>query len=124
MTITKNIEGFLLFTGVLSGLTLLITFPTLYGINMNATESTKTETILKKANLSDLQSYFENELGIDDIAYNEETKKVIIDTNESSYVDNIVKIDKRLAKNDKIKSVDFTRAGGKGGLIILIINLK
>lgn len=87
-------------------------------------KSARIETIFKETGLSDLQSYFENELGIDDITYNKETKKIIIDTNESSYAENIAKIDKRLAKNDNIKSVEFTRAGGKGGLIILIINLK
>lgn len=87
-------------------------------------KSARIETIFKETGLSDLQSYFENDLGIDDITYNKETKKIIIDTNESSYAENIAKIDKRLAKNDNIKSVEFTRAGGKGGLIILIINLK
>lgn len=88
------------------------------------TKSANIETIFKETGLSDLQSYFENELGIDDITYNKETKKIIIDTNESSYAENIAAIDKELAKNAKIKSVEFTRAGGKGGLIILIINLK
>ena len=89
-----------------------------------ATESAKVEAVLKDANLSELQDYFVNKLGADDIAYNKETKKVIIDTNESSQVNEIAAIDKELAKNAKIKSVEFTRAGGKGGLIILIINLK
>lgn len=89
-----------------------------------ATESAKVKAVLKDANLSELQDYFVNKLGADDIAYNKETKKVIIDTNESSQVNEIAAIDKELAKNDKIKSVEFTRAGGKGGLIILIINLK
>ena len=88
------------------------------------TKSAKVETIFKETGLSDLQSYFENELGIDDIIYNKETKRIIIDTNESSSADTIAKIDDKLAKNDKIKSVEFTRADGKGGLIILIINLK
>ena len=87
-------------------------------------KSTRIETIFKETGLSDLQSYFENDLGIDDITYNKETKKIIIDTNESSYAENIAKIDKRLAENANIKSVNFTRAGGKGGSIILIINLK
>ena len=89
-----------------------------------AIKSTKSETILKDANLSDLQGYFENELGIDDIAYNKETKKVIIDTNKDSYTDNIAKIDKKLAKNANIKSVDFAQTSGRGESIILIINLK
>lgn len=88
------------------------------------TKSAKVEIIFKETGLSDLQSYFENELGIDDIIYNKETKRIIIDTNESSSADTIAKIDDKLAKNDKIKSVEFTRADGKGGLIILIINLK
>lgn len=89
-----------------------------------ATESAKVEAVLKDANLSELQDYFVNKLGADDIVYNKETKKIIIDTSESSQVNEIAAIDKELAKNDKIKSVEFTRAGGKGGLIILIINLK
>lgn len=84
----------------------------------------KMEMILKETHLSDSQSYFENELGVDDIVYNKESKKLIIDTGESSTAENIAKIDEKLAQNDKIKSVEFTRAGGKGGLIILIINLK
>ena len=84
----------------------------------------KVETIFKETGLSDLQSYFKNDIGIDDIIYNKETKRIIIDTNESSSADTIAKIDDKLAKNDKIKSVEFTRADGKGGPLILIINLK
>lgn len=88
------------------------------------TKSTNIETILKETHLSNLQSYFKNDLGVDNITYDKTNKKLIIDTNESSSADTIAKIDDKLAKNDKIKSVEFTRAGGKGGLIILIINLK
>ena len=124
----KNIDIFLALVMFISGITLGIFFmivpATMYGRHEEAIKSAKNEKILKEANLSDLQNYIINELGADDIAYNKETKKVIIDTNESSQVNEIAAIDKELAKNDKIKSVEFTRAGGKGGLIILIINLK
>ena len=124
----QNIEGFLGITGVISGIVfiifLIIVSGTVYQREEKATESAKVEAVLKDANLSELQDYFVNKLGADDIVYNKETKKVIIDTNESSQVNEIAAIDKELAKNDKIKSVEFTRAGGKGGLIILIINLK
>lgn len=88
------------------------------------TKSANIETIFKETGLSDLQSYFENDIGIDKIIYNKETKRIIIDTNESSSADTIAKIDDELAKNDKIKSVDFTQTGGGGGSVILIINLK
>lgn len=124
----KNIDIFLALVMFISGITLGIFFmivpAAMYGSQEEAIKSAKNEKILKEANLSELQNYIINELGADDIAYNKETKKVIIDTNESSQVNEIAAIDKELAKNDKIKSVEFTRAGGKGGLIILIINLK
>lgn len=123
-----KIDGFMALVMFISGITLGIFFmivpAAMYGRQEEAIKSAKNEKILKEANLSDLQNYIINELGADDIAYNKETKKVIINTSESSYAENIAKIDKRLAENDKIKSVEFTRAGGKGGLIILIINLK
>lgn len=123
-----KIEGFLALVMFISGIAFMICLMILPGITYQrkerATESAKVEAVLKDANLSELQDYFVNKLGADDIAYNKETKKVIIDTNESSQVNEIAAIDKELAKNDKIKSVEFTRAGGKGGLIILIINLK
>lgn len=124
----KNIDIFLSLVMFISGITLGIFFmivpAAMYGRHEEAIKSAKNEKILKEANLSDLQNYIINELGADDIAYNKETKKVIIDTSKSSYAENIAAIDKELAKNAKIKSVEFTRAGGKGGLIILIINLK
>ena len=111
-------------SGIILMLWLIIAPVSAISREREATESAKVEAVLKDANLSELQDYFVNKLGADDIAYNKETKKVIIDTNESSQVNEIAAIDKELAKNDKIKSVEFTRAGGKGGLIILIINLK
>lgn len=124
----KNIDIFLTLVMFISRITLGIFFmivpAAMYGRQEEAIKSAKNEKILKEANLSDLQNYIINELGADDIAYNKETKKVIIDTSKSSYAENIAAIDKELAKNNKIKSVEFTRAGGKGGLIILIINLK
>lgn len=124
----KNIDCFLTLVAFISGIILmlwLIIAPTsAISREREATESAKVEAVLKDANLSELQDYFVNKLGADDIAYNKETKKVIIDTNESSQVNEIAAIDKELAKNDKIKSVEFTRADGKGGPLILIINLK
>lgn len=124
----KNIDIFLSVVMFISGITLGIFFMIVpaatYGRHEEAIKSAKNEKILKEANLSDLQNYIINELGANDIAYNKETKKVIIDTSKSSYAENIAEIDKRLAKNGKIKSVEFTRADGKGGPLILIINLK
>ena len=111
-------------SGIILGIFFMIVPAAMYGRHEEAIKSAKNEKILKEANLSDLQNYIINELGADDIAYNKETKKVIIDTSKSSYAENIAEIDKRLAKNDKIKSVEFTRADGKGGPLILIINLK
>ena len=123
-----KIDIFLAFVMFISGIAfmlfIIIAPASVISREREATESAKVEAVLKDANLSELQDYFVNKLGADDIAYNKETKKVIIDTNESSQVNEIAAIDKELAKNDKIKSVEFTRAGGKGGLIILIINLK
>ena len=123
-----KIDGFMALVMFISGIAfmlfIIIMPASVISREREATESAKVEAVLKDANLSELKSYFINELGADDIAYNKETKKVIIDTNESSQVNEIAAIDKELAKNDKIKSVEFTRAGGKGGLIILIINLK
>lgn len=123
-----KIDGFMALVMFISGIALMffiiIVPASVISREREATESAKVEAVLKDANLSELQDYFVNKLGADDIAYNKETKKVIIDTNESSQVNEIASIDKELAKNDKIKSVEFTRAGGKGGLIILIINLK
>lgn len=123
-----KIDGFMALVMFISGIALMffiiIVPASVISREREATESAKVEAVLKDANLSELQDYFVNKLGADDIAYNKETKKVIIDTNESSQVNEIAAIDKELAKNDKIKSVEFTRAGGKGGLIILIINLK
>ena len=87
------------------------------------TKSANIETIFKETGLSDLQSYFENDIGIDKIIYNKETKRIIIDTNESSSADTIAAIDKKLAKNTNIKSVDFTN-NDDDSEIILIINLK
>lgn len=123
-----KIDAFMALVMFISGIALMLFIiiapASAIGREREAAESAKVEAVLKDANLSELQDYFVNELGADDIAYNKETKKVIIDTNESSQVNEIAAIDKELAKNDKIKSVEFTRAGGKGGLIILIINLK
>lgn len=122
----KIFTGFLTIAYIAMAVTFVITY-SMKRDQMKAEETTKSakvETIFKETGLSDLQSYCENELGIDDIIYNKETKRIIIDTNESSSADTIAKIDDKLAKNDKIKSVEFTRADGKGGLIILIINLK
>lgn len=123
-----KIDGFMALVMFISGIALMffiiIVPASIISRERETTESAKVEAVLKDANLSELQDYFVNKLGADDIAYNKETKKVIIDTNESSQVNEIAAIDKELAKNDKIKSVEFTRAGGKGGLIILIINLK
>lgn len=123
-----KIDGFMALVMFISGIVLMIFIMILpadaIGREREATESAKVKAVLKDANLSELQNYFINELDADDIVYNKETKKVIIHTNEGSQVDEIAAIDKELAKNDKIKSVEFTRAGGKGGLIILIINLK
>ena len=123
-----KIDSFMALVMFISGIALMffiiIVPASVISREREATESAKVEAVLKDANLSGLQDYFVNKLGADDIAYNKETKKVIIDTNESSQVNEIAAIDKELAKNDKIKSVEFTRAGGKGGLIILIINLK
>ena len=122
----KIFNSFLTIAYVIMVMTFLITF-FMKQDQIKIEEQTKSaniETIFKETGLSDLQSYFENELGIDNIIYNKETKRIIIDTNESSSADTIAKIDDKLAKNAKIKSVEFTRAGGKGGLIILIINLK
>lgn len=123
-----KIDGFMalvMFISVIVLILWIIIVPgTTYQREERATEVTNVETVLKETNLSELQDYFVNKLGADNIVYNKETKKVIIDTNESSQINEIAAIDKELAKNDKIKSVEFTRAGGKGGLIILIINLK
>lgn len=123
-----KIDGFMALVMFISGIALMffiiIVPASVISREREATESAKVEAVLKDANLSELQDYFVNKLGADDIAYNKETKKVIINTNESSQVNEIAAIDKELAKNNKIKSVEFTRAGGKGGLIILIINLK
>ena len=123
-----KIDGFMalvMFISVIALMFFIIIVPaSVISREREATESAKVEAVLKDANLSELQDYFVNKLGADDIAYNKETKKVIINTNESSQVNEIAAIDKELAKNNKIKSVEFTRAGGKGGLIILIINLK
>lgn len=123
-----KIDGFMALVMFISGIALMffiiIVPASVISREREATESAKVEAVLKDANLSELQDYFVNKLGADDIAYNKETKKVIIDTSKSSYAENIAEIDKRLAKNDKIKSVEFTRADGKGGPLILIINLK
>lgn len=82
----------------------------------------KMEMILKETHLSDLQSYFKNNLGVDNITYDKTNKKLIIETEADSTVNDITEIDKKLAENASIKSVDFTRADG--GSIILIVNLK
>ena len=83
----------------------------------------KIEMILKETHLSDLQSYFTNDLGVDNITYDKTNKKLIIETETDSTVDDIVKINQKLAKNDKIKSVDFTN-NDDDSEIILIVNLK
>lgn len=50
----------------------------------------------------------------------------MIDTNESSDSENITNIDAKLAKNSKIKSVDFTSAGQRkqDSYMVVIIKLK
>lgn len=85
----------------------------------------KMEMILKETHLSDLQSYFKNDLDVDNITYNKTNKKLIIETETEtdSTVNDIVEIDKKLAKNANIKSVDFTN-NDDDSTIILIINLK
>ena len=83
----------------------------------------KMEMILKETHLSDLQSYFKNDLDVDNITYDKTNKKLIIETETDSTVDDIVKIDKKLAENANIKSVDFTN-NDDDSTIILIINLK
>lgn len=122
-----KIDGFLTLVAFISSIILIIFIMIVPGTanqrQEKATKVTKIETVLKETNLSDLQSYFVNELGADDIDYNKETKRIIIDTNKSSYVENIAEIDNKLAQNDKIKSVEFTNEG-KFPTIILIINLK
>lgn len=84
----------------------------------------KMEMILKEAHLSNLQSYFKNDLGVDNITYDKTNKKLIIETETDSTVDDIVKINQKLAKNTNIKSVDFTNNDDDDSEIILIVNLK
>ena len=93
---------------------------------MNAEKAAKLEKIemiLKETHLSDLQSYFKNDLGVDNITYDKTNKKLIIETKIDSTVDDIVEINQKLAKNTNIKSVDFTN-NDDDSEIILIINLK
>lgn len=114
---------FLMIIAIISGLTLVIMVSGLSQDSNDTSKPTKTEIVLKEANLTDLQGYIANNLNSYKAVYNKETKKVIIDTDEISDIDNIAEIDKKLAKNDKIKSVEFTNRG-KSSRIILIINLK
>ena len=91
----------------------------------NKVNQTKT-TVLKDAGVPELTQYFESTVGMSDIVYNKETKKLIIDTNEYSSAENIDNIDKKLAKNSKIKSVEFTATGERKQetRIVVIIHLK
>lgn len=61
-----------------------------------------------------------------DVSYNKDTKTLVIDTNKSSDSENITGIDAKLAKNSKIKSVDFTSAGGRkqASHMVVIVKLK
>ena len=62
-------------SGIILMLWLIIAPASAISREREATESAKVEAVLKDANLSELQDYFVNKLGADDIVYNKETKK-------------------------------------------------
>ena len=81
---------------------------------------------IKEAGVPELADYFQSTVGMSNVSYSKDTKTLVIDTNESSDSENITNIDAKLAKNSKIKSVDFTSAGQRkqDSYMVVIIKLK
>ena len=81
---------------------------------------------IQEAGVPELADYFQSTVGMSNVSYSKDTKTLVIDTNESSDSENITNIDAKLAKNSKIKSVDFTSAGQRkqDTYMVVIIKLK
>jgi len=118
----SKVKVFVLVTLMIFGLGTSVTAATHF---RNETNQAKV-TVLKDAGVPELTKYFESNVGMSDIVYNKETKKLIITTNEYPSAENIANMDKNLSKNSKIKSVEFASASQRkqASHIVVIIHLK
>lgn len=108
---------------------LILIFMISAGVACVAADVERTQThinTIQEAGVPELADYFQSTVGMSDVSYNKDTKTLVIDTNKSSDSENITGIDAKLAKNSKIKSVDFTSAGGRkqASHIVVIVKLK
>lgn len=108
---------------------LILIFMISAGVACVAADVERTQThinTIQEAGVPELADYFQSTVGMSDVSYNKDTKTLVIDTNKSSDSKNITGIDAKLAKNSKIKSVDFTSAGGRkqASHMVVIVKLK
>ncbi len=108
---------------------LILIFMISAGVACVAADVERTQThinTIQEAGVPELADYFQSTVGMSDVSYNKDTKTLVIDTNKSSDSENITGIDAKLAKNSKIKSVDFTSAGGRkqASHMVVIVKLK
>ena len=108
---------------------LILIFMISAGVAGVASDVERTQThinTIQEAGVPELADYFQSTVGMSDVSYNKDTKTLVIDTTESSNSENIIDVDAKLAKNSKIKSVDFTSAGQRkqGTHMVVVIKLK
>lgn len=108
---------------------LILIFMISAGVASVAADVERTQThinTIQEAGVPELADYFQSTVGMSDVSYNKDTKTLVIDTTESSNSENIIDVDAKLAKNSKIKSVDFTSAGQRkqGTHMVVVIKLK
>lgn len=108
---------------------LILIFMISAGVAGVAADVERTQThinTIQEAGVPELADYFQSTVGMSDVSYNKDTKTLVIDTTESSNSENIIDVDAKLAKNSKIKSVDFTSAGQRkqGTHMVVVIKLK
>ena len=108
---------------------LILVFTSIAGVAGVASDVERTLNrinTIKEAGVPELADYFQSTVGMSNVSYSKDTKTLVIDTNESSDSENITNIDAKLAKNSKIKSVDFTSAGQRkqDSYMVVIIKLK
>ena len=108
---------------------LILIFMISAGVVGVAADVERTQThinTIQEAGVPELADYFQSTVGMSDVSYNKDTKTLVIDTTESSNSENIIDVDAKLAKNSKIKSVDFTSAGQRkqGTHMVVVIKLK
>lgn len=108
---------------------LILIFMISAGVAGVAADVERTQThinTIQEAGVPELADYFQSTVGMSEVSYNKDTKTLVIDTTESSNSENIIDVDAKLAKNSKIKSVDFTSAGQRkqGTHMVVVIKLK